>query len=115
MCVVLIDDKSFIPIHKSTRFIITQNINKEIGFVNGQFVNVVAVRNNTIIAFTQSGAVFNIHPIRKIVDDCQITVHPCLPVYAMTICKAQGQTVNKVVLWIDTDRTWSGTAHVVFS
>ena len=49
MCVVLMDDESFIPVHKSMRLIITQIIKKQIGFVNGQFVNVVAVRNKTKI------------------------------------------------------------------
>ncbi len=65
MCVVLMDDESLIPVHKSMRLIITQNIDKEIGFVNGQFVNVVAVRNNTIIACTPNGAILNINPIKK--------------------------------------------------
>ena len=115
ICVVLMDDESLIPVHKSTRLIITQNINKQIGFVNGQFINVVAVRNNTIIACTSSGAILNIHPITKKVDDREITVYPCLPGYANTICKAQGQTLNKVVLWIDTERTPPGTAYVAFS
>ena len=115
ICVVLMDDESLIPVHKSMRLIITQNINKQIGFVNGQFINVVAVRNNTIIACTSSGAILNIHPITKKVDDREITVYPCLPGYAITICKAQGQTLNKVVLWIDTERTPPGTAYVAFS
>ncbi len=115
MCVVLMNDESLNQVQKSMRLIITQNINKQIGFVNGQFVNVVAVCNNTTIAWTQSGAIFNIHPITKIVNDREITVYACLPGYAITICKAQWQTLNKVVLWIDTERTPSGTAYVAFS
>ena len=95
------EDESLIPVHKSMRLIITQNINKQIGFVNGQFVNVVAVRNNTIIACTSSGAILNIHPITKIVNDREITVYPCLPGYAITICKAQGQSLNKESSAID--------------
>ncbi len=39
-------------------------------------------------------------------------MYPCLPGYAITIGKAQGQTLNKVVIWIDTERTPSGTAYV---
>ena len=38
-----------------------------------------------------------------------------VPTYAMTICKAQGQTLNYVVLWFDVPVLPPGTAYVALS
>lgn len=35
------------------------------------------------------------------------TLYPFCPAYATTMCKAQGQTLRKVVLWFDIDRYYS--------
>eukprot|EP00795_Rhopilema_esculentum_P011059 gene11059-19917_t len=51
----------------------------------------------------------------SLIDDIPVTKYPCLPGYATTISKVQGQTLPKVVLWLDTDTTPAGTAYVALS
>ena len=94
---------------------LTQNINKNIGFVNGQFVKDIGIENATIIAEVPNGHLINIHPGTQNLNEEKVTVYPCLPGYATTVCKVQGQTLPEVILWIDTDTTHQGTAYVAFS
>ena len=115
IAVVIMNDQTMYPIHKSMRLMLTQNINEKIGFVNGQFVKVIGIENATIIAEVPNGHLINIHPITQIINEEQVTVYPCLPGYATTVCKVQGQTLPEVILWIDTDTTPHGTAYVAFS
>ena len=109
------NDEKVFPVHKCMRLMLTDNINKNIGFVNGQFVIVIGMENATIIVQGPQGQLLNIHPVPKIINDNQVTVYPCLPGYATTICKVQGQTLKEVILWIDTNTTPEGTAYLAFS
>ena len=115
LALVILNDQTMFPIHKSIRLMLTQNINKSIGFVNGQFVKVIGIKNATIIAQAPNGQLTNIQPVTQIINDKQVTAHPCLPGYATTVRKVQGQTLLEVILWIDTDTTPEGTAYVAFS
>ena len=45
----------------------------------------------------------------------QRTVHPFSPAYAVTICKSQGKTLHKVILWIDVPVPPPGTIYVALS
>lgn len=112
---VVMDDEQLSPIHRDMRLLLTQNVNKSIGFVNGQFVTVKSVKGNTIVAQHPNGNIINIFPWTRQVQNSTITAYPCLPGYACTISKVQGQTISKIILWIDTKRTPPGTAYVAFS
>ena len=112
---VVADDENLISIHKGMRLILTRNVNKSIGFVNGQFVTVKCISSKTIIATHPNGHVINIFPMTTIVDEQTITKYPFLPGYARTILKVQGQTLKKVIVWLDTETTPEGTAYVALS
>ena len=62
-----------------------------------------SIQNNTIIL--------------KLPNDniVAITLYPVHPAYANTICKAQGQTLDKVAVWFDVDNIPPGTAYVALS
>ena len=48
-------------------------------------------------------------------DGERVTVYAFVPAYALTICKAQGQTLDYVVLWFDVLILPPGTAYVTLS
>ena len=43
------------------------------------------------------------------------TCYPFPVAYATTMCKAQGQTLEKAILWFDIDHIPPGTAYVAHS
>ncbi len=43
------------------------------------------------------------------------TCYPFMPGYAITICKSQGQTLDNVVVWFDTNNLGQGAAYVALS
>ena len=45
-------------------------------------------------------------------DNSSKMVYPFEAAYATTMCKAQGQTLDKAVLWFDIDNISSGMAYV---
>ena len=115
LALVVADDESLIPIHKDMKLMLTRNVNKSIGFVNGQFVTVKSISNKTIIAIHPNGHVINLFPMTSVFEDILVTKYPFLPGYATTISKVQGQTLSNVILWLDTERTPEGTAYVALS
>ncbi|KAJ7359003.1 hypothetical protein OS493_019910 [Desmophyllum pertusum] len=48
-------------------------------------------------------------------DGNKIVTYPFTPAYGLTICKAQGATLNKVLLWLDCPIVPAGTAYVGMS
>ena len=93
----------------------TRNVNKAIGFVNGQLVTVHSISNQTIIATHPNGHTIHLFPMTSLIDDILVTKYPCLPGYATTISKVQGKTLHKIVFRLDTDTTPAGTAYVTLS
>ena len=41
--------------------------------------------------------------------------YPCMPAYALTTAKAQGQTISKLILWLAIDNIVPGAAYVALS
>ena len=118
LALVAADDESLLPVHKDMKLMITRNVIMFIGFVNlsiGQFVTVTAISSKTIIATHPNGNIINIFPMSSIINNIQTTKYPVLPGYATTIYKVHGQTLHKVILWLDTDSTPKGTAYVALS
>ena len=114
LALVVMEHEQLVPLHMGMKLMLTQNINKKIGFVNGQIVTVSAVSGNTIVAIHPSGGIINIFPVTRLMDDIPTTLYPCMPGYATTISKIQGQTLHKVIIWLDTNTTPPGTAYVAF-
>ena len=91
--------------------VITQNRDKCNGLVNGQLTIVHTVHNNTVHLKLPNEKVVAIYPT-TIKCSNRVTVYPFCPAYATTICKAQGQTLDKVVVWFDIDNIPPGSAYV---
>lgn len=105
-----------IPIYKGMRIMLTQNRDKDRAFVNGQTATVKFVTRKTVFASLPNGQLINIYLVTYVNANGQRkTAYPFVPAYASTICKAQGQTLNKVLLWFDIDRIPAGTAYVAVS
>ena len=51
-------------------------------------------------------------PVTMKCCDFSLTLYPIQAAYATTMCKAQGQTLPKVVLWFDIEHIPPGTAYV---
>ncbi len=104
---MILDDGTEYPIYKQMRLMLTRNCNKDLGFVNRQFVSVITVEGNTVVVKTSQDKVFCVYPITDPTNHMQ--KFPCLPGYATTIAKMQGRTLSKVILWFDTDTLPAGT------
>lgn len=115
LCAQLDCDLPPMPIYKGMRIVITQNRDKENGIVNGQSATVHMVQNQTILVKFNNGKIVPIYQVTMKKNSKTITVYPIVPGYATTICKAQGQTFKKVVLWLDIDKIPPGTAYVALS
>lgn len=103
------------PIYAGMRVVITQNRDKANGVVNGQIAVVNMVQNTSVFLKLTSGKIVAIYPVTINRDGSCKTVYPFVPAYAMTICKSQGQTLTKAVLWFDIDTIPPGTAYVALS
>ena len=105
-----------IPLYKEMKVMITQNRNKSEGVVNGQVAAVHSVHNNTVFLTLPSGKLVYTHPV-KVTNNIgrNTTVFPFSPAYALTICKAQGQTLANILVWFDVNTLPPGSAYVALS
>ena len=104
------------PIYKEMKVIITQNRDKKNGVVNGQTATVLYWHRKTIILKLTNKNIVAIHQVtEKDQEGNKRVVYPIVPAYATTICKIQGQTLNKTIVWLDCDLVPEGTAYVALS
>lgn len=54
-------------------------------------------------------------PVKMKRNKSSITMYPFCPAHTTTMCKSQGQTFPKVVLWFDIETIPQGTAYVALS
>ena len=105
-----------IPLYPDMSVIISQNRDKENGVVNGQRATVRMVQNKTIFLSLPSGLVVATHLVTSLKPDSTTkTCYPFVPAYAITICKSQGQTLEKVIVWMDSATAPAGAAYVALS
>lgn len=104
-----------IPLYAGMRVVITQNRDKPYGIVNGQTADVHTVHNHSIYLKLSNEKIVPIYPVTIKKNMSSITLYPFCPAYATTMCKAQGQTLAKVVLWFDIETIPPGTAYVALS
>ena len=104
------------PIYRGMRVMITHNVHKESGVVNGVVCTIQARHNQTIFLQKPNQQMCSVYPITYSHQQFnQRTVHPFSPAYAVTICKSQGKTLHKVILWIDVPVPPPGTIYVALS
>ena len=104
------------PPFRDMRVVVTQNLDKRTGVVNGQLPTVVNSHNNTLLLKYANGKTTFTHPVTTITDDGRSRVHYALnPAYAMTICKTQGANIRKLLVWFDCPTVPSGMGYVALS
>lgn len=119
-------DNDFPPssIYKNMRVVITKNVNKPKGVVNGQKAIIHLRSRNTVLLPLPNGCIVPIFPLAAPVTETDEegqqhtdvhTAFPFVPGYAVTICKAQGQTFDNAVVWMDSDFVPRGTGYVALS
>ena len=101
---------------KGMRVIITQNRDKKNGVINGQNAEVVNYKLGTILLKLPNSNIVAIHTVTELREDGSNGVfYPIVPAYATTICKIQGQTLRKVIIWLGSPYVPRGTAYVAMS
>lgn len=111
-------------IFKGMRIILTQNRDKKNGIVNGQPGIVLMMKSMTVLIKLPNGKTVSVYPVSTITkrsdqddneESCINTCYPFVPGYAITICKSQGQTLDNVIVWFDTNSLGQGAAYVALS
>ena len=68
------------------------------------------------MSFKWNNDVVQVYPVSFSNDDGSLkTVLPFMPAYALIIPKAQGQTLNKTIVWLDGAIVAPGRAYVALS
>ena len=85
-------------IYKDMRIILTKNLNKEIGFVNGMRAVVLSASSKGIMVKTEQGRRIMVHPWTS---PDRVVHFPIRVGYASTLHKVQGATLPHITLWLD--------------
>ena len=112
---IQLDSSTSTPIFKGMRVLITQNRGKLQNIVNGQIATIERCHNTTVILRLHSNKLVPTYPVTLKCQDKSRTCYPFRIGYAKTMCKAQGQTLTKAILWFDMDNIPLGTAYVALS
>jgi energy-coupling factor transporter ATP-binding protein EcfA2 len=91
-------EPSELPIFPMARIVLTKNLNKSIGFVNGMGATVLGMDNGNVIVRTDQGRRLSVHPWSS---DQNVKHFPFRLGYASTLHKVQGATLDHITLWLD--------------
>ena len=80
-----------------------------------QIATVHTIHNLSVYLKLMNHKIVAIYPVTMNKNGQRTTLYPFCPAYATTLCKAQGQTLQKLVVWFDTDNIPPGTAYVALS
>lgn len=99
-------ESSWIPIYEGLRLTLTENLDKQHGFVNGMGCEVVKVRKNGIEVKTDLKTSIMLHPITRdfVVsggESRRVRFYPARLGYAVNLHKVQGQTMKHITIWLD--------------
>ena len=95
------DVHDFLPF-RDMHVVVTQNLDKRTGVVNGQLATIQNSQNNTLLLKFPNGKTTFTYPVTTTTEDGRSTVHYALnPAYCMTICKTQGANIKKLIVWFD--------------
>ena len=109
------DAAEFLPF-RNMRVVVTQNLDKRTGVVNGQMATILNSHNNTLLLQFPNGKTTFTHPVTTITEEGINRVHYALnPAYAMTICKTQGANIHKLIVWFDCPMVPTGMGYVALS
>ena len=85
-------------IYSGMRIVLTKNLNKEVGYVNGMAAEVLGMDKQAVLVRTQQGRVISIYPWTS---EERWTYYPFRLGYASTLHKVQGATLEHVTIWLD--------------
>lgn len=90
------------PVYQNMPVIITQNRDKRADLVSVQRATILGAESDTILLRLPNRSVILTHPMTYINEsgEQQVT-YLFSPSYAATICKSQGTTITKLLLWMD--------------
>ena len=109
------DVHDFLPF-RDMRVVVTQNLDKRTGVVNGQLATIKNNQNNTLLLQFPNGKTTFTYPVTTTTEDGRSRVHYALnPAYCMTICKTQGANIKKLIVWFDCPTVPTGMGFVTLS
>ena len=100
-----------VPIYKGAYLILTKNLNKAIGFVNGMGATVLGMDKNNVVVRTDQGKVLAVHPWTS---ESKVVHYPLRLGYASTLHKVQDATLPHVTVWLDVPN-FPAAAYVAIS
>lgn len=103
------------PVYRGMKVLVTQNRDKKNGVVNGKRATVVYLQDATIFLRLPNGLIVQTYPVTVYRGDQLWTSYPFVPAYALTITKAQGQTLESAIVWLDSRIVPAGGAYVALS
>ena len=110
------NDVNDFPPFRDMHVVVTQNLDKPTGVVNGQLATIQNSQNNTLLLKFPNGKTTFTYPVPTITEDGRSRVHYALnPAYCMTICKTQGANIKKLIVWFDCPTVPSGMGYVALS
>ena len=90
------DSTRRIPVHVTSRLMITRNLNKDRGVVNGAFGHVVHFERDIVVLRLDSGVEAAVHKVAYENEDGSYYVaYPLELGYACTLAKVQGSTLDR--------------------
>ena len=98
-----------LPVFEGMTLMITSNLQKTVGLVNGALGKVLHVHRDLLVVQLENGNVLPVHKLRF--GNC--AAFPVHGGYAATIAKVQGRTLNTIGLWLDTAAP--GAAYVAIT
>lgn len=99
-------------VHRGMRVMVTYNVNKSCGLVNGAFGVVEALAPQCLVVRLRDNQLHALHRLTLDLPDGRFTGYPCDAAYASTIAKMQGRTLSKVAIWTGTAASTAGYVAV---
>ena len=94
------DDNEDIQIHRGMRLVLTRNVDKAAGLVNGTMVH-VREWNDSLMVTTPTQRDIMLPLQWEYVEERQSCFYPVVPGYAFTLAKMHGETLPHMCLWPD--------------
>ena len=113
MCTVPGEGLVNIDLYENLPILITHNINKHHGIVNGAEATIVSTHNGLIFIRLMNGSCHFLYPL--MCDESGEEYFPIIQNYSLTIFKVQGRTLDNISVWLDRSKPTPGAAYVAFS
>lgn len=95
---------------------ITRNLDKPTGVVNGQMATIYGSHGRTLLLQLSNGRRTFTYPVTEVDDnDNYRTFYALVASYCMTISKSEGATIDKLIVWMDCETVPTGLGYVALS